>query len=177
MNDYLHLSEEGSPYVIELNAALLPRLTADIAIGAQAGHEIGGLLLGTLPRSTGVTLRIEDYLAFERPANKEARYVLTTEQRAGLSSQRRRLLERGTEVFGFFRSHLRRDALGLREDDRKLLEKEFGRALHTALVIRARAPYTGGFVFPDAQSTGKIGKRAQFQCEELARMAVKVKQA
>jgi hypothetical protein len=37
------------------------------------------------------------------------------EQRAGLSSKRHRLLERRTEVLGFFRSHIRRDALGLRK--------------------------------------------------------------
>jgi hypothetical protein len=151
---------------------LLPKLTADIAIGAQAGREIGGLLLGSLPRSAHVTLRIEDYLIFDRAAGKEARYLLNAEQRAGLSSLRHRLITGGTEVLGFFRSHLRRDALGLRAEDRHLLEKEFGNALYTTLVIRARAPYTGGFIFPDVQNAGKITRAAQFQCEELARFAV-----
>ncbi|HEX6547013.1 MAG TPA: hypothetical protein VF023_11945 [Bryobacteraceae bacterium] len=175
MNEYLHLSKEGSPYVIELNTLVLPKLTADIAIGAQSKCEIGGLLLGTLPRSAGVTLRIEDYLLFEREQAKEARYVLSVEQRAGLSSKRHRLLERRTEVLGFFRSHIRRDALGLRAEDWKLLEIEFGKALHTALVIRTRPPYTGGFIFPDTERTSRIPRAAQFQAEGLARMASGVK--
>ncbi|HXE14465.1 MAG TPA: hypothetical protein VN633_20230 [Bryobacteraceae bacterium] len=175
MNGYLHLSKEGSPYVIELNTSILPKLTADVVIGAQAKREIGGLLLGTFPRSGGVTLRIEGYLLIEKERSKEARYVLTAEQRAGLSSKRHRLIEGGTEVIGFFRSHIRRDALGLRAEDRKLLEIEFGKALHTALVIRTRAPYTGGFIFPDAEGAAKITRAAQFQAEGLARMAAKVK--
>jgi hypothetical protein len=175
LNEYLHVRKEGSPYVIELNTGLLPNLTADIAIEAQAKREIGGLLLGTFPRSADMTLRIEDYLIFNRPVSKEARYVLTAEQRAGLSSLRHRLIRGGTEVLGFFRSHLRRDALGLRAEDRNLLEKEFGQSLHTALVIRTRAPYTGGFIFPDGDAAGKITRAAQFQCEELARIAAKAK--
>jgi hypothetical protein len=63
----------------------------------------------------------------------------------------------------------------LRAEDRKLLEIEFGKALHTALVIRTRAPYTGGFVFPDMEGAGRIARAAQFQAEGLARMAAKVK--
>jgi hypothetical protein len=63
----------------------------------------------------------------------------------------------------------------LRAEDRKLLEIEFGKALHTALVIRTRAPYTGGFVFPDADGSAKITRAAQFQAEGLARLAAKAK--
>ena len=54
------MQQAGSPYAIELNTAMLPRLMAEIAVGAKAGREVGGLLSGSFPRTADITIRIDD---------------------------------------------------------------------------------------------------------------------
>jgi hypothetical protein len=165
------LRPDNSPYAIELNTALLPRLIAEITLGARAGMEIGGLLTGSLPRAASITLRIDDFVVIARREGDEARYNLKPEQRARLSTTRHELLEDRTTVLGFFRSHMRKEGLALSGDDRKLLSIEFGKAIYVALLIRAQAPYTAGFVIPDAEGAlpaGGVPKELQFDAEEAA---------
>lgn len=170
LNGYLRLGHDSSPYAIEVNTELLPRLIAEISAGARAGKEIGGLLVGSLPTAANITLRIEDFVVIGRRESDEARYNLTAEQRARLSTTRHELVERRTTVLGFFRSHMRKEGgLALSSNDRKLLTVEFGKAIYIALVIRAQSPYTAGFVIPDAEGAlppGSAPKELQFDAEE-----------
>ncbi len=169
LNGYLHLRQDSSPYAVELNTGLLPRLIAEVSAGARAGKEVGGLLVGSLRRTASVTLRIDDFVVIARRENDEARYSLTPEQRARLSTTRRELLEGRTAVLGFFRSHMRREGLALSGDDRKLLTVEFGKAIYVALLIRAQAPHIAGFVIPNAEGAlppGSVPKELQFDAEE-----------
>jgi hypothetical protein len=168
-NGYLHLEQDNSPYAIELNTELLPRLIAEISAGTRAGKEIGGLLVGSIPRAANIILRIDDFVVMARRESDEARYNLTPEQRARMSGARRELVEKRTAVLGFFRSHMRREGLALSSDDRKLLSVEFGKAVYTALLIRARSPHTAGFIIPDAEGglpAGSAPKELQFDAEE-----------
>ncbi|MFZ0590805.1 MAG: hypothetical protein WAM39_10000, partial [Bryobacteraceae bacterium] len=151
----------------------MPRLIAEISAGARAGQEIGGLLVGSFRRTASVTLRIDDFVVIARRENDEARYNLTPEQRARLSTKRRELVEGRTAVLGFFRSHMRREGLALSGDDRKLLTVEFGKAIYVALLIRAQAPYTAGFAIPDAEGAlppGSVPKELQFDAEEVGHL-------
>jgi hypothetical protein len=170
LNGYLHLEQDGSPYAVELNTSLLPRLIAEISIGARGGKEIGGLLIGSLPRAANITLRIDDFVVIPRRETDPARYNLTAEQRARLSTTRRELIDNRTAVLGFFRSHLRREGLALSGDDRKLLTVEFGKAIYVALLVRTQSPYTAGLIVPNTEGvlpSGSAPKELQFNAEGL----------
>lgn len=157
VNGYFYLHPQDSSYAIQLNTALLSRLNAEIAIAARLGREIGGLLIGSFPKAAEITIRIDDFVLVDRRDGDEARYNLKPEQRARLSTTRHELIQKQNQVVGFFRSHLRREGLALSADDRKLLTTEFGKAIYTALLIRARRPHSAVFISPDADGALPAG--------------------
>jgi hypothetical protein len=170
----LHLEHARAPYVIELDTGIIPRLIADVAAGEALGKEIGGLLIGSFPRASTLTLRVEDYVVLERPAKDDLRFVLTVEQRARLSTMRRKLLDEQLRVIGIFRSHRREDKLALSTEDREMIAAEFGRAVHIAFLMRAERPYASALFLPDLQGVLPSGPpipEFQFNAEETARIA------
>ena len=171
---YLRLEHSRSPYVIELSVEMIPRLLALVEAGRKHGWEVGGLLIGSFPRSAALTLRIENFAAIERRSEDPPPYNLTVEQRARLSTIRHGLIQEQRAVLGFFRSHLRTGKLSLSTEDRNLVAIEFRKAIHVALLIRAEAPHTGAFFVPDRDGVLQSGlplPELQFDAEEFARQA------
>jgi hypothetical protein len=176
---YFRCEHDRSPYVIELSLEMIGRLSRELSAAGRTGREIGGLLIGSFPKSRRPTLRIYDYLAIPPATADLAHYDLSAEQRAILSTARRRLLEQQIAVLGFFRSDRRSGGLALSEEDRAFLKLEFRRAFHAALLISAVRPHTASFFVP--QANGAIGagpSRPEFPFDsaQLAPLAVTVDQ-
>ncbi len=156
-NGLLRFEHTRSPYVIELQLDLVPRLLEEISRRASEGVEVGGLLIGSFPRAAVLTLRIQDFVLIERRTDDDAYYNLNPEQRARLSTTRHNLIQEQRSVLGFFRSHLRREKLALSADDRDLLATEFRRAIHTVLIIKAKSPYDAAFFVTDTEGALQAG--------------------
>lgn len=172
----LHLGHARAPYAIEVSAEMMSRLLDAVKAAEAQGFEAGGLLLGSFPKAPTPTLRIEDFVLFDRRADDEKQFELSVEQRARLSTMRHRLIEQQRRSFGMFRSHLRagKEKLALSAADREMIAGEFGRAIHVGLLIHAEPPYTGAFFLPardGALETGSPLPEFQFNAEDLARLA------
>jgi hypothetical protein len=169
----LHLEHARAPYAIELSTEMVRRLVAVVKSGEVSGCEVGGLLIGSFPQASILTLRVEDFVALERRTDDESRFELSIEQRARLSTMRHRLLQQH-RVLGIFRSDLRKDKLVLSNADRELIAAEFGRAIHVGLLICAEPPYPSAFFLPDAEGALQAAPRFpefQFNAGEIARLA------
>ena len=86
---YFRWEHDRSPYVIELSLEMVARLSRELSAAGRTGKEIGGLLIGSFPKSRRPTLRIDDYLVIPPAAADLVRYDLSAEQRAVLSTARR----------------------------------------------------------------------------------------
>jgi hypothetical protein len=172
---YFRWEHERAPYVIELSLEMVGRLSPEISAAARQKREIGGLLLGSFPKSRRLTLRIDDYLVIPAAETDQSRYDLSAEQRSRLSTARRRLLEQQTAVLGFFRSNRRNGGLTLSEEDRAFLKLEFRRAIHAALLISTGGAHTASFFMADANGAMQAGpplSEFPFDSEQLAPSAV-----
>jgi hypothetical protein len=155
---------------------MMARLLEVVKSGEAASVEVGGLLIGSLPKAPTLTLRIEDFVLLDRRSEDEKHFELSVEQRARLSTMRHNLLEQQRRSLGIFRSHLRsgKEKLTLSTADKELIASEFGRAIHVGLLIRAEPPHTGAFFLPGpdgALGSGAPQPEFQFNAEELARLA------
>jgi hypothetical protein len=174
---YFRWQHERSPYVIEVSLQMAARLLPEIRAAQRAGKETGGLLIGSFPKAKVLTLRIDDYLVIARPDAETSRYHLSVEERAILSTARHRLIDQQTPVLGFFRSDRSKQRLALSAEDRSLLNLEFRRAIHVALLISATEPHRAAFFVPDLNGTMQAGPPLSefvFDPEELAPLAVPV---
>lgn len=146
---YCRWADPPSTYVIELETGLADRLLANIPNRQSELEEFGGLLLGEYVKAAKPTLRIEDVVWIGHRTSDNPLFELTPDERIQLSSTRRKLITPTRTVLGFFRTHARPGPLVLSATDRELLEFEFRRAIHIALLIRANHLPTAAFFVQD----------------------------
>jgi hypothetical protein len=171
---YYLWSHPNSPYAIELRLDLIDRMMADLRAAQSMRLETGGLLLGTFVRAANPTLRIEDYESIGRRNEDELAYNLTPEQRTRFAAVRHKFISQQVRVLGFFRSQIRGGPLALSPEDRDLLNSEFRRAIHIALLVRLSARPTAGFLVPSANGeiqSEPAWNQFPFETEELSRLS------
>jgi hypothetical protein len=189
---YFRWQHERSPYAIELSVEMAARLLLEIHAAQRAGKETGGLLIGSFPKTKNLTLRIDDYFVIARSEADSSRYDLSAKERAVLSTTRHRLIDQQTPVLGFFRSDRRGDrhnhwgdqqrdqGLLLSAEDRSLLNLEFRRAIHVALLVSATEPHSAAFFVPDLNGDMQDGPPLSeflFDPEDLAGLAAPLPQS
>lgn len=171
---YCRWADPQSPYVIELETGLADRLLAGIPDGQSELAEFGGLLIGEYAKAAKPTLRINDIVWISHQASENPRFELTPEERIQLSATRRKLITPTRTVLGFFRTHTRNSPLVLSATDLELLEREFRRAFHVALLIRANHAPTAAFFVQDERSRMQASPahgEFRFDSRELLRRA------
>ena len=170
---YYRWSHPNSPYVIELRLDLIDRMLADLRAAQSGRLETGGVLVGTFVRAANPTLRIEDYELIGRRTEDGLAYNLTPDQRSRFAAVRHKFVSKGVRVLGFFRSQIRGGPLTLSAEDRELLQSEFRRAIHIALLVRLSARPTAGFLVPVSDGemqTEPAWNQFPFETAELTRL-------
>lgn len=171
---YCRWADPKSPYVVELETEIADRLIESIPGPQSDQEEFGGLLIGEFAKAAKPTLRIDDFVWIGHQTSENPRFELTPEERIQLSSTRRRLITPTRTVLGFFRTHARLGPLSLSASDRELLEREFRRAIHIALVIRASNSPTAALFVQDERGhmpSHPAYAEFRFDSQELSRIA------
>ena len=133
---YYGWRDERSPYAVELNLSLVPKIIADLEAAEQLGQEAGGILVGSFPPALGLpALRIDEYELVGRRGVDGLPYVLVAEQRTRFTTIRKRVATREKTALGYFRSHLRTGPFELTVTDRDLLAAEFKNSIHVAMLV------------------------------------------
>lgn len=167
-----------SPSVIEFETGLADRLLAGISGRRSEREEFGGLLIGEYAKAAKPTLRIDDIVWIGHNTGANPRFELTPEERIRLSSTRRNLITPTRTVLGFFRTHARIGPLILSAADRDLLESEFRRAIHVALLVRVNRTPTAAFFVQDKHGRMQAHPaypEFHFDSQELSRFATLVR--
>jgi hypothetical protein len=150
-----HVLEVPGKVSIQLSLDMVDRLQQEVMRGFGAvprrGAEVGGILLGTTT-ITGPSARIEDYelVPIEYKRGPSYRFSAGDQETFRAAVHRARTgKERGP--IGYFRSHTR-DAVGLSDEDLKLLSNYFPSPEAIVLLIRpfASKPSLAGFYFKEA---------------------------
>ncbi|HBY61066.1 MAG TPA: hypothetical protein DEH78_14685, partial [Solibacterales bacterium] len=167
----------GSRVTVLLNYDLVDRLLVDVtrafAAVPRRGAEVGGLLLGSIDRSSGaVEITIEDYepvpIVYEKGPSyllngeEERRFAEAAAEWSGLTGQR-------VHVVGYFRSHTR-EGLGLSPEDLGLIDRHIPGDSPVALIIKpfaARIPTAGFFVRVDGEFQSDSMHEFPFRRKEL----------
>ncbi|MDX2154248.1 MAG: hypothetical protein SFV54_26140 [Bryobacteraceae bacterium] len=167
----------GSRVTIHLSFDVVDRLLVDVTRAFSAvprrGAEVGGLLLGTIDRSTGTTeVTIEDFEPVPIVYEKGPSYLLNEEEEARLgeaASQWSSLSGQTVRVVGYFRSHTR-EGLGLSGEDLALIDRHIPGDAPVALVIKpfaTRIPTAGFFLREDGQFQSESPLEFPFRRKEL----------
>jgi proteasome lid subunit RPN8/RPN11 len=136
---YIHWHNERSPYAVELKAALVQQIVAEVAQAEEVGVETGGVLVGTFPRASELTVRIDGIMPLARRVEDGAEFVLTGTQRERFREAIRQANTRETSAVGFFRSQ-RGTSLALSDEDRRLSSEEFRSSVHLILLVGSLEP-------------------------------------
>jgi hypothetical protein len=172
---YCRWADPQSRYVIELETGLADRLLADISNRQSELEEFGGLLIGEYVKAAKPTLRIDDIVWIIHQTSGNPRFELTPDERIQLSSTRRKLITPTRTVLGFFRTDARGGPFLLSAADLELLEREFRRAMHVVLLIRANHPPMAAFFMQDEHRRMQANPACaefRFDSRELARFAM-----
>jgi proteasome lid subunit RPN8/RPN11 len=143
---YIHWHNERSPYAVELKAGLIGQIIEEIAAAGDLGAETGGVLVGTFPRATELTVRIERIIPIKRTVEDGAEFVSTNAQRERFRAAVRDANTRETSAVGFFRSR-RGVPLALSDEDRRLSTEEFKNSIHVILLVGAALPRSASIYF------------------------------
>ena len=142
LGSYIHWHSERSLYAVELKAGLVRQINEEIAAARDLGVETGGVLVGTFPRASELTVRIDQVIPIERRAEDGAEFVLSGSQRERFRAAIREANTRETSAVGFFRSQ-RGGSLVLSDEDRRISSEEFKNSVHVILLVRAEQPRLG----------------------------------
>jgi proteasome lid subunit RPN8/RPN11 len=143
---YIHWHSERSPYAVELKTGLIAQIIEEVSAADDLGVETGGVLVGTFPRASELTIRIEQVIPIERRAEDGAEFVLTSAQRERFRAAVRDANTRETSAVGFFRSH-RGAPLALSDEDRRLSAEEFKNSIHLVLLVGTELPRSASIYF------------------------------
>ncbi|HEX4810824.1 MAG TPA: hypothetical protein VH325_17940 [Bryobacteraceae bacterium] len=136
---YIHWHGEHSPYAVQLKAGLVERIIEETAAAQDIGIETGGVLVGTFPRASQLTVRIDRIIPIERRLDDGEPFVLSAEQLDRFRAGVRESNTRETSAVGFFRS-VRGSELTLSAEDLRLSSEEFKNAVHVILLVKSEAP-------------------------------------
>src|SRR5580700_5201665 len=136
---YIHWHNERSPYAVELREGLVRQILEEAAAAEEIGVEAGGVLVGTFPRGSELTVRIDRIIPINRRAKDGPGFVLYDEQQERFRAAVREANTRETSAVGFFRTH-RGSPLMLSVDDRRLSAEEFRNSVHLILVVGSSQP-------------------------------------
>jgi hypothetical protein len=142
---YIRWAPFRSSYAIEMRLELVGQLLAEIERAAAAGLEVGGVLVGSFPRSKTPTLRIEEIELMARRPGGGAVYVPHPDTHRHLHNIRLRAQQHERVVLGFFRSHVRSEPLVPSVTDRTLIAEELAQGVYALLLVEARAPHFAAF--------------------------------
>lgn len=175
VGSYIHWHSEHSLYAVELKAGLVRQISEEIAAAQDLGVETGGVLVGTFPRASELTVRIDRIIPVERRAEDGAEFVLSGPQRERFRTAVRDANTRETSAVGFFRSQ-REGSLVLSDEDRQLTSEEFRNSVHVILLVGAEAPRSASIYLSRGwQSTPELAvPEFGFNLEELRSIAATV---
>lgn len=149
---YIRWSPDGTRYAIELKLDLVRKIANEFVEPGKRGVEVGGVLVGSFPKSETPILRIEDIEMIPRRPEDGPIYMLDPIQHQRFAGARWRALARNKVAIGFFRSHVRPGPLRPSLADRSLLTGELSQTVYVLLLIQAREPYSAAlFVASDGQ--------------------------
>lgn len=143
---YIHWHNERSPYAVELKTELIGQIIEELTAADELGVETGGVLVGTFPRASELTVRIERVIPIERRADDGAEFVLSAAQRERFRAAVREANTRETSAVGFFRSQ-RGAPLTLSDEDRRLSSEEFKNSIHVVLLVGTELPRSASIYF------------------------------
>lgn len=143
---YIHWHNERSPYAVELKTGLIGQIIEEVAAADDLGVETGGVLVGTFPRASELTVRIERIIRIERRAEDGAEFALSSVQRERFRAAVREANTRETSAVGFFRSQ-RGGPIALSDEDRRLSLEEFKNSVHVVLLVGAELPRSAAIYF------------------------------
>ena len=139
VGSYIHWYSERSLYAVELKAGLVRQINEQIAAAQDLGVETCGVLVGTFPRASELTVRIDRIIPIERRTDDGTDFVLSGQQRERFRAAVRDANTRETPAVGFLRSQ-RGGSLALSDEDRRLSSEEFKNSVHVILMVGAELP-------------------------------------
>lgn len=147
---YIRWNPEVSPYTIELKLELVERIAEAIRQASGSGREIGGILLGTIPKEATATLRVDDVQMVHAGAGDGQVFLLNPKQyeqivKAGDA-------ENGLTPVGVFRTHKRAGAMRPSLADWTLLSGIRPRGTCALLVVEAEEPWMASLFVREDQT-------------------------
>ncbi len=153
--EYYVWKPAGKSYAVHVHLAVIDALGAEVMRGFGAvpkrGAEVGGILLGSVERNSGIIVRIEDFEPVECGYTRGPSYLLSTEEREKFEDTAESFRADGSQrnhTVGYFRSHTR-DGLALASEDVELMDACFPGAESLVLLVKpfATKPSVAGFFF------------------------------
>lgn len=142
---YIRWGADRSSFAIELRLDLVRQIREEMARAENAGIEIGGVLVGSLPTAYSATVRVEDIEIIPRSPQDGDTFMLDPGQHDRFAEVRWRSRAREKTAVGMFRSHLRPGKLRPSLADRTLLSGEFSGPVYALLMVQAQAPHQAAF--------------------------------
>ena len=142
---YIRWGADRSPFAIELRLDLVRQIRSEIDRAENAGIEIGGVLVGSLPTAYSSTVRVEEIEVIARSPQDGATFMLDPGQHDRFAEVRWRSRAREKTAVGMFRSHLRPGNLRPSLADRTLLSSEFQGPVYALLLVQAQSPHHAAF--------------------------------
>lgn len=136
---YIQWHGENSRYAVQLKTGLAEQMIEEIAAAQDLDFETGGILVGTFPRASQLTVRIDRIISIDRRLNDGGSFVLSAEQLERFRAAVREANTRETSAVGFFRS-VKGSELKLSAEDLRLSSEEFKNAVHLILLVKSEAP-------------------------------------
>lgn len=133
---YIRWGADRSFFAVELRLDLVRRIREEMDRPENAGIEIGGVLVGSLPTGYSATVRIEDIEVIPRSPQDGSTFMLDPGQHDRFAEVRWRSRERDKTPVGMFRSHLRPGKLRPSLADRTLLSSEFQAPVYALLLVQ-----------------------------------------
>jgi hypothetical protein len=124
---------------------LVTHVTGELAQAQSLGIEIGGMLIGELPRGASPVLRVDDVAIIGRRFEDGPIYMLDPDQHLHLTGVKEAAQRQNKVPVGFFRSHLRPGPLLPSIADKTLLVEQFPEGNYAFLLIQSHEPRTAAF--------------------------------
>src|SRR5215472_633392 len=176
-DSYYRWEAPGKPVAVSLSLEVVERLGPALRQGGQASHrraEIGGLLLGTVRRSGGLTVvEVNGFETIECEHAFGASYFLSGDEQRKLAERlHRRTSSGGATIVGFFRSNTRKE-FALTIEDIDLMARHFPKPSMVLLLVHAAADgaLRGGFSIWEQHAIRTMTPYVEFPFETSALLA------
>lgn len=164
---YYSWAPEGKPIQVHLDFDVIDRMSAEIMRGfgsvPKRGAEVGGILLGTVDKSSKLVVQIHDFVVVNCDYRRGPSYQLTDADTLAFSETVAKATQSGDRnlrPIGYFRSHTR-DGMGLTDEDLQLFSNFFPDPTSVMLLVRPFATKVSqaGFFF---EENGQIRSDATY---------------